>query len=97
MPVPPLAEQKRITIKLARLLKRARQRPHSAGIPAATDSTIPRRSAGSRLDEVHLSRPVYGSRRWTAVLQREAREVNRKRVVRLLQLMGVEAVYPNGR
>jgi len=47
-----------------------------------------------RLDELHLARPVYGSRRLTAVLQREGREVNRKRVVRLLQLMGVEAVYP---
>ena len=42
-----------------------------------------------RLDELHLARPVYGSRRLTAVLQREGREVNRKRVVRLLQLMGV--------
>lgn len=47
-----------------------------------------------RLDELPLARPVYGSRRLTAVLQREGREVNRKRVVRLLQLMGVEAVYP---
>ena len=47
-----------------------------------------------RLDELHLARPVYGSRRLTALLQREGREVNRKRVVRLLQLMGVEAVYP---
>src|SRR5450759_1996762 len=37
---------------------------------------------------------VYGSRRLTALLQREGQEVNRKRVVRLLQLMGVEAVYP---
>ena len=37
---------------------------------------------------------MYGSRRLTALLQREGREVNRKRVVRLLQLMGVEAVYP---
>jgi putative transposase len=47
-----------------------------------------------RLDELHLARPVYGSRRLTALLQREGRAVNRKRVVRLLQLMGVEAVYP---
>jgi len=47
-----------------------------------------------RLDELHLERPVYGSRRLRALLQREGREVNRKRVVRLLQLMGVEAVYP---
>ena len=47
-----------------------------------------------RLDELHLDHPVYGSRRLTVLLQREGRAVNRKRVVRLLQLMGVEAVYP---
>jgi len=47
-----------------------------------------------RLDELHLDYPAYGSRRLTVLLQREAREVNRKRVARLLQLMGVQAVYP---
>jgi putative transposase len=47
-----------------------------------------------RLDELHLEHPVYGSRRLTALLQREGREVNRKRVARLLELMGVEVVYP---
>ena len=44
-----------------------------------------------RLDELHPEHLVYGSRRLTVLLQREGREVNRKRVVRLLQLMGVEA------
>jgi putative transposase len=47
-----------------------------------------------RLDELHLEYPVYGSRRLAAVLRREGREVNRKRVARLLQLMGVEVIYP---
>ena len=47
-----------------------------------------------RLDELHLEHPVYGSRRLTAVLRREGREVNRKRVARLLALMGVEVIYP---
>jgi putative transposase len=47
-----------------------------------------------RLDELHLERPVYGSRRLTVLLQRGGWAVNRKRVVRLLQLMGVQAVYP---
>ena len=40
-----------------------------------------------RLDELHLERPVYGSRRLTAVLRREGQAVNRKRVARLLRLM----------
>jgi putative transposase len=47
-----------------------------------------------RLDELHLEHPVYGSRRLLVLLQREGREINRKRVIRLLQLMGVEALYP---
>jgi putative transposase len=46
------------------------------------------------LDEMHMDHPVYGSRRLTVLLQREGREINRKRVMRLLQLMGVEALYP---
>jgi putative transposase len=46
------------------------------------------------MDELHLEHLVYGSRRLTAMLQREGRKVNRKRVVRLLQLIGVEAVHP---
>lgn len=47
-----------------------------------------------RLDELHLDRPTYGSRRLTALLRREGQAVNRKRVARLLQLMGVETIYP---
>ena len=47
-----------------------------------------------RLDELHLEHPVYGSRRLTVMLRREGREVNRKRVSRLLGLMGIEAIYP---
>ena len=35
-----------------------------------------------RLDELHLDFPVYGSRRLTALLQREGQVVNRKRVAR---------------
>jgi len=47
-----------------------------------------------RLDELHLKHPAYGSRRLTVMLHRESQEVNRKRVARLLEVMGVEAVYP---
>src|SRR5437879_3112843 len=47
-----------------------------------------------RLDELHLKHPVYGSRRLTAVLRREGLQLNRKRVARLLGLMGVEVAYP---
>jgi putative transposase len=47
-----------------------------------------------RLDELHLEHPVFGSRRLIVLLGREGWVVNRKRVVRLLRLMGIEAIYP---
>ena len=46
------------------------------------------------LDQMHMARPVYGSRRLTVLVNREGWKVNRKRVARLLRLMGVEALYP---
>lgn len=50
-----------------------------------------------RLDELHLRHPVYGSRRLGQMLGREGLVVNRKRVVRLLQTMGIEAIHPKPR
>lgn len=46
-----------------------------------------------RLDELHLQHPVYGSRKLTVVLRQEGVLVNRKRVRRLLHMMGIEAIY----
>ena len=47
-----------------------------------------------RIDELHLELPFYGSRRMTFELNKEGREVNRKRVQRLMRLMGIEALVP---
>jgi len=47
-----------------------------------------------RLDEEYTAHPVYGSRRMTAVLRRSGYAVNRKRVMRLMQQMGLAAIYP---
>jgi putative transposase len=41
-----------------------------------------------------MKHPVYGSRRLVVLLERDGTLVNRKRVVRLLRLMGIEAIYP---
>ena len=41
-----------------------------------------------RIDELYLKQPFYGSRRMTAQLRREGHSVNRKRVRRLMRLMG---------
>ena len=46
-----------------------------------------------RIDEQYLATPFYGSRRMTAVLQRAGWAVNRKRVRRLIRLMGIHAIY----
>jgi putative transposase len=47
-----------------------------------------------RLDEQYTRTPFYGTRRMTAWLRSAGCRVNRKRVRRLLQLLGLEAIYP---
>ena len=47
-----------------------------------------------RLDEMHLQRPFYGSRRLRDWLQDEGQCVNRKRIQRLMRQMGMRALYP---
>ena len=49
------------------------------------------------IDEVYTARPFYGSRRMAAQLARRGEAVNRKRVRRLLRIMGLEAIYPKPR
>jgi putative transposase len=46
------------------------------------------------LDEEYTRHPFYGSRRLTAWLVSQGEAVNRKRVQRLLRVMGLEALYP---
>jgi putative transposase len=47
------------------------------------------------IDKQYTDCPFYGSRKMTAWLQEVMqREVNRKRVQRLMRLMGLEAIYP---
>jgi uncharacterized protein DUF3489 len=48
-----------------------------------------------RLDELYLQLPYFGSRKFTVLLGRERRRrISRKRVQRLMRLMGIEALYP---
>jgi putative transposase len=49
------------------------------------------------IDEQYLRTPFYGSRRMAVWLQGEGHTVNRKRVQRLMRLMGLEAIYPKPR
>ena len=47
-----------------------------------------------RIDELHLEHPFFGSRMMTRTLKKEGREVNRKRIQRLMRRMGLESVAP---
>jgi putative transposase len=49
------------------------------------------------IDRQYTARPYYGSRRMTVWLAGQGHAVNRKRVRRLMALMGLEAVYPKPR
>lgn len=49
------------------------------------------------IDEQYLKTPFYGTRRMTVWLRRRGETINRKRVVRLMKLMGLVAIYPKAR
>ena len=48
------------------------------------------------IDRQYLARPYYGSRRMAAWLATQGHPVNRKRVQRLMRLMGLVAVSYSG-
>ena len=49
------------------------------------------------IDQQFLKTPFYGSRRMTACLERAGEEVNRKRVQRLMGVMGLAVLHPGPR
>lgn len=49
------------------------------------------------LDEQYTRTPFYGSRRMTAWLRSIGYQVNRKKVLRFMKELGIEAVYPKPR
>jgi len=76
-------------VEQCRLLKVARSTLYYRASPvSANDLAVMR-----RMDELYLAAPFYGSRRMVAVLRREGWSVNRKRVRRLMRVMGLEAIY----
>jgi putative transposase len=46
------------------------------------------------IDAEYTAHPFYGSRKMTQWLQAQGEVVNRKRVQRLMRMMGLEAIYP---
>jgi putative transposase len=49
------------------------------------------------IDEQYLTTPFYGWLRMTVCLRQQGYLVNPKRVRRLMQVMGLQAIYPKGR
>jgi putative transposase len=72
-----------------RLLKVARSTLYYRPAPVDPDDLAVMR----RMDELYLASPFYGSRRMVAVLRRDGLAINRKRVRRLMRVMGLEAIY----
>jgi putative transposase len=72
-----------------RLLKVARSTLYYQPAPVEPDDLALMR----RMDELYMASPFYGSRRMVAVLRRDGWTVNRKRVRRLMRVMGLEAIY----
>lgn len=73
------------------------------GLPRSTWYYPPGRESAENLtlmrqiDATYLAHPEFGSRMMTAWLQRQGEVVNRKRVQRLMRLMGLEAIYQRPR
>ena len=78
-------------VRQCRLLSLNRSTVYYQSQSAVSDNDL---ALMRRLDEMHLSRPFYGSRRLTGWLRDEGQLINRKHVQRLMRLMGIVALYP---
>ena len=78
-------------VRQCELLSLSRSTVYYQGKPEAFEEGL---KLMRRLDEMHLKRPFYGSRRLTGWLRDEGHDINRKRVQRLMRKMGIAAIYP---
>jgi putative transposase len=76
------------------LLALPRSTVYHKRLPAVSDEDL---ALMRLLDELHLKYPFMGSRRLRDELGKLGRTVNRKRVQRLMQIMGLQALYPRKR
>lgn len=72
------------------LLKISRSSLYYEATPTSPEELALMRS----IDELHLKYPFYGSRKISQSLRGKQQDVNRKRVQRLMRLMGLEAIAP---
>jgi putative transposase len=76
-------------VRQCQLLALARSTAYYTPKPVSADDLALMR----RLDELHLEFPFAGSRMLRDLLRNEGQPVGRKRVRRLMRLMGIEALY----
>ena len=49
------------------------------------------------MDEQYMKTPFYGSRKYTVILRSLGYHINRKRVIRLMNKLDIQAIYPKKR
>jgi len=76
-------------VKQCMLLNVARSTFYYQPSPESADNILIMRL----IDEQYLRTPFYGTRKFVQWLLRQGHVVNRKRVQRLMRLMGIEAIY----
>ena len=72
------------------LLRLSRSGVYYEAVPTSADELALMR----RIDELHLEFPFYGSRKLGHELRGQGHDANRKRMQRLMRLMGLEAMVP---
>lgn len=81
-------------VKQCELLGIARSSYYYQAIPESEDNL----KVMDLIDRIYTELPFYGNRRMMAELEKVHRlAVNRKRIQRLMRLMGLEAIYPRPR
>jgi len=78
-------------VRQCALLSLSRSTVYYQGKPEASEEDL---KLMRRIDEMHLKRPFYGSRRLADWLRDLGYEVNPKRLQRLMRKMGITAIYP---
>jgi putative transposase len=101
--LPPSAERKRPLIQVGHPDLSVRRQCELLGLNRSSlyYEPVPETLEDLRLmrliDEQYTACPFYGSRKMTVWLTQQGEVVNRKRVQRLMRVMGLEAIYPKPR
>ena len=74
------------------MLELSRSGHYRRGKAQSSTRDIANERLQKRIDEIYTECPFYGSRQMVRQLRREGRRVGRKRVQRLMRIMGLQAI-----